>query len=117
MRTILMFAVHLWTVLGALLAPVTAAKIIVAWVAVRRELKRRGDTPPMFTLSPYGLKAFGGAFAAPTQIFLFRALTFYIPIKAVKYLLSSSHVILFLSSLIQSTVKPFNIAACNTFSG
>ena len=65
MRTILMFAVHVWTVLGGLLAPLTAAKIIAAWFAVRRELKRRGDTPPMFTLSPYGLKAFGGAFAAP----------------------------------------------------
>lgn len=65
MRKIIMVAVHLWTVLGALLAPMTAAKIIAAWFAVRRELKRRGDTPPMFTLSPYGLKAFGGAFAAP----------------------------------------------------
>ena len=60
-----MVAVHLWTVLGALLAPITAAKIIAAWFAVRRELKKRGEVAPLFTLSPYGLKALGGAFAAP----------------------------------------------------
>lgn len=60
-----MVAVHLWTVLGALLAPMTATKLIVAWFAVRRELKNRGEAAPLFTLSPYGLKAFGGAFAAP----------------------------------------------------
>ena len=65
MRTILMFAVHVWTVLGAILAPMTATKLVVAWFAVRREIKKRGEVPPLFTLSPYGLKAFGGAFAAP----------------------------------------------------
>lgn len=65
MKTILLILVQIWTIIGAMLAPITAAKIIAAWFAVRRELKRRGDTPPMFTLSPYGLKAFGGAFAAP----------------------------------------------------
>lgn len=65
MRTIIMVAVHLWTVLGALLAPITATKLVVAWFAVRREIKKRGEVPPLFTLSPYGLKAFGGAFAAP----------------------------------------------------
>ena len=65
MRTILMFAVHVWTVLGAILAPMTATKLVVAWFAVCREIKKRGEVPPLFTLSPYGLKAFGGAFAAP----------------------------------------------------
>ena len=60
-----MFAVHVWTVLGGLLAPMTATKLVVAWFAVRREIKKRGEVPPLFTLSPYGLKAFGGAFAAP----------------------------------------------------
>ena len=65
MRTILLMLVHIWTILGALLAPVTATKLVVAWFAVRREIKKRGEVPPLFTLSPYGLKAFGGALAAP----------------------------------------------------
>ena len=65
MRTILMFAVPVWTVLGAILAPMTATKLVVAWFAVRREIKKRGEVPPLFILSPYGLKAYGGAFAVP----------------------------------------------------
>lgn len=65
MRTILLLLVHIWTVIGAILAPITAAKIIAAWFAVQRELKKRGEVQPLFALSPYGLKAFGGAFATP----------------------------------------------------
>ena len=68
MKNLVMAVIRISTLLGVILAPITAAKITAAWFAIRRELKRRGETAPIFTLSPYGLKACGGAFAAPVPM-------------------------------------------------